>query len=50
MCLALSICFVAGVGVTFSPGPYIFAGLQFIIGGTTHGMFLAVAVFGKISS
>lgn len=41
------VCLAAGIAVTFAPGPYVFAVLQFVIGGTTHGCFLAVAVMGN---
>lgn len=44
MCIAFLILLISSVSVTFAPEFYSFALLQFIIGGSGHGAFVAIAV------
>ncbi|XP_053398326.1 organic cation transporter protein-like [Mercenaria mercenaria] len=44
MCIALLVLLASSVSVSFTPEFYSFAVLQFIIGGSGHGAFVAIAV------
>lgn len=45
MCSALALLLVTSASVTWAPGFYSFAILQFIVGGSAHGAFMCIAVF-----
>lgn len=48
MYIAFLILLVSSVGVSFAPEFYSFALLQFIIGGSGHGAFVAIAVISTL--
>jgi predicted MFS family arabinose efflux permease len=47
MYIALVFLLISSMSVTFTPEFYSFAVLQFIIGGSGHGAFVAIAVISE---